>query len=99
MNPTDLQRYKRLLLSRLDEFIQQAPGGWPRWLPERAICKGISSIKRTPTPKQTVIRLHQSESHLLRAIEDALARIGHDQFGVCETCGSPISKARLEAVP
>jgi DnaK suppressor protein len=33
------------------------------------------------------------------AIEDALARITRDRFGVCETCGSPISKARLEAVP
>ena len=45
------------------------------------------------------IRLHRSDSHLLRAIEDALARITQDRFGVCETCGSPISKARLEAVP
>jgi hypothetical protein len=35
----------------------------------------------------------------LRAIEDALARISHDRFGVCETCGSRISRARLEAVP
>jgi RNA polymerase-binding transcription factor len=45
------------------------------------------------------IRLHRSDAHLLRAIEDALARITQDRFGVCEMCGSPISKARLEAVP
>jgi len=44
------------------------------------------------------IRLHQSDGHLLRAIEDALARI-EDRFGVCEMCSSPVSKARLEAVP
>jgi DnaK suppressor protein len=45
------------------------------------------------------IRLHQSDAHLLRAIEDALARIAQERFGVCEICSSPISKARLEAVP
>jgi DnaK suppressor protein len=45
------------------------------------------------------IRLHQSNAHLLRAIEDALARITQDRFGVCEMCRAPISKARLEAVP
>jgi RNA polymerase-binding transcription factor DksA len=30
------------------------------------------------------IRLHQSDAHLLRAIEYALARITQDRFGVCE---------------
>ena len=45
------------------------------------------------------IRPHQSDAHLLRAIEAALARITQDRFGVCEMCSSPISKARLEAVP
>jgi len=45
------------------------------------------------------IRLYQSDAHLLRAIEDALARITRDRFGVCEMCGAHISKARLEAVP
>jgi DnaK suppressor protein len=44
-------------------------------------------------------RLHQTDSHLLRAIEEALARIDRHTFGVCETCGRPISPARLEAVP
>jgi hypothetical protein len=45
------------------------------------------------------IRLHQGDVRLLRAIEDALARISHDTFGVCEVCKRDISKARLEAVP
>jgi DnaK suppressor protein len=44
-------------------------------------------------------RLHQTDSRLLRAIEEALARIDRQAFGVCETCKRPISPARLEAVP
>lgn len=45
------------------------------------------------------IHLHQTDLRLLRAIEEALARIRHGTFGACEACGNPISQARLEAVP
>jgi DnaK suppressor protein len=45
------------------------------------------------------IRLHRSDAHLARAIDEALARISRSTFGVCEVCKQSISKARLEAVP
>jgi DnaK suppressor protein len=45
------------------------------------------------------IRLKETDGKLLRAIEDALARIRQGRLGTCEECGQPISKARLEAVP
>jgi RNA polymerase-binding transcription factor DksA len=34
-----------------------------------------------------------------REIVEALQRIYDGTFGVCETCGQPIARARLEAVP
>jgi DnaK suppressor protein len=43
--------------------------------------------------------LSQTDGKLVRAIEDALTRIRLEKFGICEECGEPISKARLEAVP
>ena len=45
------------------------------------------------------IHLHQTDVRLLRAIEDALARINHGTYGVCTVCKQPITKARLNAVP
>ena len=45
------------------------------------------------------IHLHQTDARLLRAIEEALARIKNGTFGTCEACRNPISRARLEAVP
>lgn len=45
------------------------------------------------------ISVHQADARLLRAIEEALARIRRGAYGVCEVCDQPISKARLEAVP
>jgi len=45
------------------------------------------------------IRLHQTDSRLLRAIDEALGRIRQGTYGVCGVCKRPVSKARLEAVP
>src|SRR5262245_57840696 len=39
------------------------------------------------------------EGRLLREIDDALRRIYNGVFGICESTGAPISRARLEALP
>ena len=67
-----------------------------------ALCSGIhghAGVSASKTDAATQIRLHQTDSKLLRAIEDALTRIRHEEYGICRECGQPISKARLEAVP
>ena len=43
--------------------------------------------------------LEENSEHVLRAIDGALQRIGDGTFGLCETCGQPISGERLEAIP
>jgi DnaK suppressor protein len=98
MNNSDVLHYKNLLLSK-----------------RQALSTGTSLVDSIPTAGErggdpvdmasnetdavTQIKLHQTDGKLLRAIEDALARIRHEEFAICEECGKPISKARLEAVP
>jgi RNA polymerase-binding transcription factor DksA len=36
---------------------------------------------------------------ILRQVEVALQKIDDGRYGVCERCGKPIGKARLEALP
>jgi len=43
--------------------------------------------------------LEENSEHVLRSIDGALQRIGDGTFGICETCGQPISEERLEAIP
>ena len=43
--------------------------------------------------------LEENSEQVLRAIDGALRRIDEGTFGVCETCGQPISEERLEAIP
>lgn len=40
-----------------------------------------------------------SVENVVRAIDDALARIEAGAYGVCAACGKPIPEARLDAVP
>lgn len=99
MSPADLQRYKRLLLEKrrgLSASQGDAPapvpaaGGWDGDLGDQASADAEAELQ---------IRLHQTDGRLLRAIEEALERIGQGTYGICVVCKQPISKVRLEAVP
>jgi DnaK suppressor protein len=89
----DLDRYRKLLLAKRDDLsaaLVPPAGGAEGDLMDRA---------SADTQAELEIQLHQNDRRLLKAIEDALARIRAGTFGVCETCKQPISRARLEAVP
>jgi DnaK suppressor protein len=47
---------------------------------------------------QTAALLDQARAELL-ALEDARERVRRGEYGACETCGTPIPAARLEARP
>jgi len=98
MDKSDLLRYKNLLLSKRQELSTG-----------KSLVDSISTagelrgdpvdMATSETDAATQMRLHQTDGKLMRAIEDALRRIRHEEFGICEECGQPISKAHLEAVP
>ena len=99
MGPSDLQRYKRLLLEKRGELSSAlgeaqsrvpAAGGWEGDVADQANADAEAELQ---------IHLHKSDGRLLKAIEEALARMRHRTYGVCVACKEPISKARLEAVP
>jgi RNA polymerase-binding transcription factor DksA len=41
----------------------------------------------------------QSDNQTLQLIDDALARIKAGTYGICENCGCPIPKVRLNVLP
>ena len=49
--------------------------------------------------KEFLFTLSNSDRETLQLVEDALARLGGDRFGVCQACGAPVERKRLEAVP
>jgi len=98
MNKTDLLHYENLLLLKRHELAS----GKSRVSSIPSTGEGVgdpADMAAHETDAAMRIRLQQKDSKLLRAVEDALARIQHEKFGICEECGKPISQARLEAVP
>jgi DnaK suppressor protein len=49
--------------------------------------------------REQQLALSNNTRDLLEQIEHALARIEAGTYGVCESCGKPIGKARLQAFP
>ena len=49
--------------------------------------------------RDLTIGLIQNGEEELRAIDEALERIGDKTYGTCEECGKKVSKARLTALP
>jgi DnaK suppressor protein len=98
VNEKDSLRYKRMLLAKLNEVssvrsgetLVPGAGGWQGDLVDQANSDAEAELH---------LHVHKSDANLLRAIEEALARIRRGTFGVCQSCEQAISKARLEAVP
>jgi DnaK suppressor protein len=99
VDATHLARYKRSLLAKRREIEAGAIGtigaaGGPGERQADVIDQATEAAQA-----DLQAHLHQTDSRLLRAIEEALARIERGTFGVCGTCDRPISTARLDAVP
>ena len=45
------------------------------------------------------LKLKQTDSKILKAIEEALWRMEKGTYGICRDCGEPIAPARLNAIP
>jgi DnaK suppressor protein len=98
MDTNDLLRYKDLLVAKRHEVSNGK--SLADSIPTASDYRGDPvDVAASQTDAATQMRLHQTDGKLLRAIDDALARIRQEEFGLCEECGQPISKARLEAVP
>jgi DnaK suppressor protein len=99
MNAKDLERYKKLLVAKRDELlmaVDEAGGVMPR---AGSDVGDLLDQARADAEADLRIRLRQSDADIVRAIDDALARIRRGTFGICEACKQPIAKTRLEAVP
>jgi DnaK suppressor protein len=99
MDPADLRRYHRLLLKKQREVSSALGEGQPRVPAAGGLEGDLIDQANADEEAELQIHLHRTEGRLARAIEEALVRIKKRIYGVCETCGHPISRVRLNAVP
>jgi DnaK suppressor protein len=54
---------------------------------------------RASTEREMTVQRLDSQTRLIHDIQEALAKIEHGSYGVCEECEEPIPPKRLNAVP
>jgi DnaK suppressor protein len=97
MDAKELQRYRRLLVEKRQELLTESTGAV---IPAAGRVEGDHMDQASADAEAELeIQLHRTDGRLLRAIEEALGRINHRVYGVCESCKRPIARARLDAVP
>ncbi|MFA5882316.1 MAG: TraR/DksA C4-type zinc finger protein [Acidimicrobiia bacterium] len=61
--------------------------------------EGFADTSQVTAERGEIEALTGSLAETLRDIEDALAKFESGTYGQCESCGTEISAARLEAMP
>ena len=98
MRSSNLKKYRDLLEKKRDELLASAPARTPATEPGS---KSGDWIDQSSQENEIHVRLalKQTDSKLLRAIEEAIHRIDQGTYGICMECENEIAPARLGAVP
>jgi DnaK suppressor protein len=100
MNQEKLIYFKGMLEGRLRALLEEA---------EKTVeGMGDERVEAFPDPtdraslesdRNFVLRIKDRERKLIQKIKEALDRIENGTFGICDSCGKPISEKRLMARP
>ena len=97
--PEDKEFFKELLTQQLNELLTTA---------EKTVGSLVLSEIQAADPldqasldndRNYTLRIRDRESHLIKKIKTALAKIEDGSFGICDRCGEDITLARLKARP
>ena len=99
MNKEREDEFRRLLLSQMDDLLQEA---------EKTVTGMTADKESFPDPTDRALlesnrnfqlRIRDRERKLLNKIREALDRLETGTFGICEECGEEIEVKRLVARP
>jgi RNA polymerase-binding transcription factor len=66
---------------------------------EITACPDLNDQATAEVDQHFMLSLKERERNLLKQIDDALARLAANRYGVCEECGEEIPLRRLQARP
>ena len=108
MSAVDTARFREVLLAESQRVLdaisylhEETPGSLEDET-EEIIGNSDNHLGDTATAtldREIDYSLEENSEQVLKAIDGALQRIAEGTFGICATCGQPISEERLEAIP
>lgn len=93
-----IQEIKKRLIAQKDALLSEAEEALNE-LPGQTIFPDLGDQASAETDRNFMLRLRGREQRLLKKIENAVDRIEHRIFGICEKCGEEIDLKRLDARP
>ena len=91
---------RRAVLEAIDNLHHENPGSLSDETEELSFADNhLGDVATVTFDREMASTLEENSTHVLMAIDGALARLEQGTYGVCETCGSPIDPQRLEAIP
>src|ERR1041385_1084207 len=98
MQSIEEKRYRDILERKRDELLTTIPSRTPASEPGS---KSGDWIDQSSQESDVHVRLalKQTDSKVLRAIEEAIHRLDHGTYGICMDCENEIPSPRLDAVP
>lgn len=99
MKKKDLEFFKSLLNTRLEELLNQAGDTVSDMHAPKGNFPDPTDRASYEAERNFELRIRDREHKLIKKVKKALERINEGTFGLCETCGEDISIERLRARP
>lgn len=100
MNAKEKERYKKLLLERKEEIIEQLSEFYNESKNvETGDAQDVGDKAESSYTKEFLLSLSDTERKQLFLIDEALKRVDGENYGLCQRCEKEISKKRMSAIP
>lgn len=100
MNTTQLEHYKKLLLTELRHHARQVGDEQVNAIDSAHDgAKESADLALQTVISELALKMGERESQMIADIDQALLRIKEGSYGVCARCNRPIDERRLEALP
>jgi len=99
LKPEKLEVFRAMLVQKINELLSEAG---------KTVSEMTSGKENFPDPNDRAslesdrnfeLRIRDRERKLILKMQEAIKRIDDGVYGICETCGGPISEKRLMARP
>ncbi len=99
MNSEKMEFFRFMLTQKINDLLSEA---------EKTVSEMTTSKDNFPDPNDRAsleadrnfeLRIRDRERKLILKMREAIQRIDEGVFGICESCGGPISEKRLMARP
>ena len=99
MEEKDLQDFRKLLMERLEELLDQADNTVSGMTTQKENLPDPTDRASLEADRNFMLRIRDRENKLIKKIREAVERIDSGTYGICETCGEDIAIERLRARP